>query len=89
MADTDASSSPPLAKYLASTGSFLAHALVDSILTVCIDKKTRDKAIKNLSIFLSVSGEDALPKNEMAKLWKGIFYCTCFISLHTRFHASF
>lgn len=56
---------------------------------LCIDKKTRDKAIKNLSTFLSVSGEDALPKNEVAKLWKGIFYCTCFISLRTRFRTSF
>ncbi len=39
-----------------------------------IEKKVRDKAIKNLSTFLSDS-EDALPPPEMAKLWKGIFYC--------------
>ncbi|TFK30908.1 ribosomal RNA processing protein [Coprinopsis marcescibilis] len=39
------------------------------------EKKTRDKAIKNLSIFLSQSGENAIPKPEMDKLWKGIFYC--------------
>ncbi|PBK76788.1 Nop52-domain-containing protein [Armillaria solidipes] len=38
------------------------------------DKKVRDKAIKNLSVFLSDS-EDALPPLELAKLWKGIFYC--------------
>lgn len=38
------------------------------------DKKTRDKAIKSLSTFLS-SSKDALPTPEMAKLWKGIFYC--------------
>ncbi|KAF9041734.1 ribosomal RNA processing protein [Hymenopellis radicata] len=38
------------------------------------EKKVRDKAIKNLSTFLSDS-EDALPPPEMAKLWKGIFYC--------------
>jgi len=50
---------PPLAKYLAST-----------------DKKTRDKAVKNLATFLSNSSQDAaLPDLEMAKLWKGIFYC--------------
>ncbi|KAI0964425.1 hypothetical protein AcW1_001248 [Taiwanofungus camphoratus] len=39
------------------------------------DKKTRDKAIKNLSAFLSDPSRDALPKSEMARLWKGIFYC--------------
>ena len=40
------------------------------------DKKTRDKAIKNLSVFLSGSSpEDVLSELEMAKLWKGIFYC--------------
>ncbi|KDQ63212.1 hypothetical protein JAAARDRAFT_65281 [Jaapia argillacea MUCL 33604] len=39
------------------------------------DKKTRDKAVKNLSQFLSDSSRDAIPKPEMAKLWKGIFYC--------------
>ncbi|KAF9535665.1 ribosomal RNA processing protein [Crepidotus variabilis] len=38
------------------------------------DKKTRDKAIKNLSAFLS-EDQDGLPKSEMDKLWKGIFYC--------------
>ncbi|KZT08541.1 Nop52-domain-containing protein [Laetiporus sulphureus 93-53] len=39
------------------------------------DKKTRDKAIKNLSLFLSDSSRDTLSKSEMARLWKGIFYC--------------
>ncbi|KAL1951142.1 hypothetical protein VTO73DRAFT_291 [Trametes versicolor] len=39
------------------------------------DKKTRDKAIKNLAAFLSDPSRDALPKAEMTKLWKGIFYC--------------
>ncbi|GLB35896.1 putative nucleolar protein,Nop52 [Lyophyllum shimeji] len=38
------------------------------------EKKTRDKAIKNLAIFLSDESRDALSKLEMAKLWKGIFY---------------
>ncbi|KAL1740962.1 nucleolar protein,Nop52-domain-containing protein [Schizophyllum fasciatum] len=51
------STTPPLAKYLAST-----------------DKKTRDKAVKNLSVFLSDPSRDALPKSEMDKLWKGLFY---------------
>ena len=58
------------------------------------DKKTRDKAIKGLTAFLSQSGEDeatagkVLSKGEMAKLWKGIFYCTsvtsCSRLLHTK-----
>ncbi|OCH96436.1 Nop52-domain-containing protein [Obba rivulosa] len=39
------------------------------------DKKTRDKAVKNLAAFLSDPSRDALPNAEMAKLWKGIFYC--------------
>ncbi|KAF8203812.1 nucleolar protein,Nop52-domain-containing protein, partial [Pholiota molesta] len=38
------------------------------------EKKTRDKAIKNLAIFLSDS-DNVIPKPEMDKLWKGIFYC--------------
>ncbi|KAG6841754.1 hypothetical protein C0991_007083 [Blastosporella zonata] len=37
------------------------------------EKKTRDKAIKNLSIFLSES-TDVISKPDMDKLWKGIFY---------------
>ncbi|KZS93161.1 Nop52-domain-containing protein [Sistotremastrum niveocremeum HHB9708] len=39
------------------------------------DKKTRDKAVKALVKFLSESSYDALSEAEMAKLWKGIFYC--------------
>ncbi|ETW86988.1 hypothetical protein HETIRDRAFT_306975 [Heterobasidion irregulare TC 32-1] len=39
------------------------------------DKKTRDKAIKSLAIFLSDSSRPPLRKNDMDKLWKGIFYC--------------
>ncbi|KAF8527543.1 Nop52-domain-containing protein [Hysterangium stoloniferum] len=39
------------------------------------DKKTRDKAVKNLSVFLSNNSKEPLPKPELAKLWKGIFYC--------------
>ncbi|KAK7465395.1 hypothetical protein VKT23_005373 [Stygiomarasmius scandens] len=39
------------------------------------EKKTRDKAIKSLSTFLSDPSQDALPRPEMIKLWKGIFYC--------------
>ncbi|KAG0707451.1 Nop52-domain-containing protein [Suillus ampliporus] len=39
------------------------------------EKKTRDKAVKNLAAFLSSDSENVLPDLEMAKLWKGIFYC--------------
>ncbi|KAI0068126.1 Nop52-domain-containing protein [Artomyces pyxidatus] len=39
------------------------------------DKKTRDKAIKSLSAFLSDPDRAALSENDMTKLWKGIFYC--------------
>ncbi|KAL5535299.1 hypothetical protein ACEPAF_3393 [Sanghuangporus sanghuang] len=39
------------------------------------DKKTRDKAVKNLAAFLSTPAQNAFSKYEMAKLWKGIFYC--------------
>ncbi|KAI5898032.1 Nop52-domain-containing protein [Schizophyllum commune H4-8] len=39
------------------------------------EKKTRDKAVKNLAVFLSDPSRDALPKSEMDKLWKGLFYC--------------
>lgn len=38
------------------------------------DKKTRDKAVKALTTFLSES-TDEIPTSDMAKLWKGIFYC--------------
>ncbi|KAL4267954.1 RRP1 family protein [Pleurotus pulmonarius] len=39
------------------------------------DKRTRDKSIKKLSVFLSESSENVLSKEDMDKLWKGIFYC--------------
>ncbi|KAG6337072.1 hypothetical protein ID866_2025 [Astraeus odoratus] len=39
------------------------------------EKKTRDKAVKNLAAFLSSNENNAMSDIEMAKLWKGIFYC--------------
>ncbi|CAK5264494.1 unnamed protein product [Mycena citricolor] len=39
------------------------------------DKKTRDKSIKALAAFLSHESQEPIPKLEMDKLWKGIFYC--------------
>lgn len=53
------------------------------------DKEVRDQAVRNLAAFLSRGGdpedEDAeersgyimLSEKEMAKLWKGLFYCEC------------
>ncbi|KIL71672.1 hypothetical protein M378DRAFT_155269 [Amanita muscaria Koide BX008] len=58
-ADSSSTTVPPLGKYLAST-----------------DKKTRDRAIKQLSNFLSTdASKNTLSKSDLAKLWKGIFYC--------------
>ncbi|KAJ7631117.1 nucleolar protein,Nop52-domain-containing protein [Roridomyces roridus] len=39
------------------------------------DKKTRDKAVKALATFLSDDTQEPISKTDMAKLWKGIFYC--------------
>lgn len=39
------------------------------------DKKTRDKAVKNLAAFLSDPDRPHISNHEMDKLWKGIFYC--------------
>ncbi|KIJ66253.1 hypothetical protein HYDPIDRAFT_86769 [Hydnomerulius pinastri MD-312] len=39
------------------------------------EKKTRDKAVKNLAVFLSNDENNVMSDVEMAKLWKGIFYC--------------
>lgn len=44
-------------------------------LSLLTEKKTRDSAIKSLSLFLAKSGEEPIAPLEMAKLWKGIFYC--------------
>lgn len=75
-----ASDAPPLAKFLASTGEGVLDAsdLLNALNAqyVSIDKKTRDKATKRLTAFLSEPSRDGLSHAEMAKLWKGIFYCT-------------
>ncbi|KAF8216044.1 nucleolar protein,Nop52-domain-containing protein [Mycena galopus ATCC 62051] len=39
------------------------------------DKKTRDKAIKSLALFLADDAQEPISKSDMDKLWKGIFYC--------------
>lgn len=39
------------------------------------EKKTRDGAIKSLASYLALSDREPLSEAEMAKLWKGIFYC--------------
>ncbi|KAJ7103355.1 nucleolar protein,Nop52-domain-containing protein [Mycena belliarum] len=51
------------------TGTPLAKYLASN------DKKTRDKAIKSLSVFLSDDSQEPISKPDMNKLWKGIFYC--------------
>lgn len=43
--------------------------------TTFVDKKTRDRAMKSLTAFLSAESHQTLPPADMAKLWKGIFYC--------------
>jgi ribosomal RNA-processing protein 1 len=74
---------PPLAKYLASTGiNFTKQNKMTT--NASSDKKTRDKAVKNLAVFLSNSSQNVLPDLEMATLWKGIFYCA-FASLELFF----
>ena len=52
----------------------MVHSFTYVLLTIA-DKRTRDKAVKSLASFLSSREQDVLPSAEMAKLWKGIFYC--------------
>lgn len=40
------------------------------------DKATRDKAVRGLSAFICDEANAQLSPPEMAKLWKGIFYCS-------------
>lgn len=62
-----------------------AIALFSSTYPFYEDKKTRDKAIKNLSVFLSDSTRDVISKPDMDKLWKGIFYCASLPFFYERF----
>ncbi|KZV76929.1 Nop52-domain-containing protein [Peniophora sp. CONT] len=39
------------------------------------EKATRDKAIQSLAVFLSEPANARMSPGDMAKLWKGIFYC--------------
>ncbi|KAG1757192.1 Nop52-domain-containing protein [Suillus lakei] len=43
-------------------------------------KRKPGQAVKNLAVFLSSDSENVLPDLEMAKLWKGIFYCVFWMS---------
>ena len=73
-----ASSVPPLGKYLASSGKSYRAQLIPSAHYINLDgqdKKTRDTAIKSLSTFLANNSQEPLPKSELGKLWKGLFYC--------------
>lgn len=72
MAEND---SPPLGKFLASSGELLPSSNITSA-HLCEEKATRDKAVKHLVQFLSQpSGRVLSDDLELAKLWKGIFYC--------------
>lgn len=76
-ASTSVQDGLPLGKHLASTGKLLMILALSCAPADVVqqDKKTRDRAIKGLSPFLSDPSKDALSKPDMAKLWKGIFYC--------------
>jgi len=74
MASTSASRTPPLGKYLASTGTIIGVSILFPLI-ISSDKKTRDKAVKNLAAFLSDPDRPHISNHEMDKLWKGIFYC--------------
>ncbi|QRV80305.1 ribosomal RNA processing protein 1 [Ceratobasidium sp. AG-Ba] len=39
------------------------------------EKKTRDKAVKALAVFLSDESQASMSALDRAKLWKGLFYC--------------
>jgi ribosomal RNA-processing protein 1 len=67
-------SAPPLGKYLASTGGYPIILIFSCLTYDKQEKKTRDKAVKNLSVFFSDPSRDAIAKSDMDKLWKGIFY---------------
>ena len=73
--------SPPLGKFLASSGrpTFPFHLACAHFL--CEEKATRDKAVKHLVQFLSQPSARVLSDDlELAKLWKGIFYCASTVS---------
>lgn len=75
----------PLGKQLAHTGELRCiRCTVRHRADGCSDKKVRDQAIRNLTAFVSrgdvesseSGGYTPLSDDEMAKLWKGLFYCT-------------
>jgi hypothetical protein len=65
----------PLGKHLASSG--LLVLLASGFIFSCMpsDKKTRDRAVQGLSAFLCDGDNAKLSEKDLAKLWKGIFYC--------------
>ena len=67
--------SPPLGKFLASSGRMFVFLNLSRV-HCCEEKVTRDKAVNHLVQFLSHPAERVLSDDvELAKLWKGIFYC--------------
>jgi hypothetical protein len=69
------SDTPPLGKFLASPGE-PSSFLPCSCAHVCEEMATRDKAVKHLVRFLPDPTRRVLSDDlELAKLWKGSFYC--------------
>lgn len=65
---------PPLGKHLASSGGFCV--ILDFLFDLGFkEQRTRDKAIKDLAVFLSDNEVSAMQNAQMAELWKGVFYC--------------
>jgi hypothetical protein len=72
-----------MGKQLASAGEQYSASPIVRLIRV--DKRVRDNAIANLAAFLSRSNDPEgsssavlLTDSEMAKLWKGVFYCEAF-----------
>lgn len=92
LAPAEATPEIPMGKFLASPGESQHHVCVasrqpsdaasfDLALT---EKKTRDGAIKSLAAFIAQrAATQPIGQEEMAKLWKGIFYCELLIHMHS------
>ncbi|KAG9103741.1 hypothetical protein FRC06_008473 [Ceratobasidium sp. 370] len=72
---TSKPSAPPLGKHLASTGRIAIRPIPFGANAASPEKKTRDKAIKSLAVFLSDESQVSMSPTDRAKLWKGLFYC--------------
>jgi ribosomal RNA-processing protein 1 len=80
MATTDIQKTP-FVRELASSGEFSLHFLLrthwrSAIILICVssDRKTRDKALESLTLFLKARKDLSLL--ELLKVWRGLFFCT-------------